>query len=111
MLKNSLLAAAIALTLGAPAAFAAEPQQLDGSVTVAVSPLTSQGDVARQLGQSGYSDIRLTPVRPTQIDPRPDLEDAGSTVAADQTPVHSGWNGSAVRNGQRVNVLVNEQRA
>ena len=113
MLKNLLLAAAVATTLGAPAVYAAAPQQIDGSVTFRISHPTSQAELARQLSQSGYSDIRLTRARPNQLDPRPDLEDFNAARASNsaETPVHLGWNGTAVHDGKRVNILVARQRA
>ncbi len=112
MFKNLILATALAATLGAPA-YAAAPQQIDGSVTLRIGHPTSQAELARQLSQSGYSDIRLTQARPTQIDPRPDIDDAmtGRALDADATPVHLGWNGTAVHEGKRVSILVAPDRA
>ena len=60
----------------------------------------------------GYSSIHLTRVRPTEVDPRPDIEDSGKNGTRRQNspnvPVHQGWNGTAVRDGKRVNILVDE---
>lgn len=112
MLKHTLLAAAVAVALGSPVAFAQVSQNTSGSTTLDVSHVTSEADLAKQLSKMGYTSIHLTRVRPTEVDPRPDIEDSGKNGTRMQNspnvPVHQGWNGTAVRDGKRVNILVDE---
>lgn len=112
MLKHALLAAALTFALGSPAVFAQTSQNLSGSTTLDVSHVTSEADLAKQLAKMGYTNIHLTRVGPTEADPRPDLEDTGKNGTRRQNsanvPVRPGWNGTAVHNGKRVNILVDE---
>lgn len=116
MFKQSLLAAALILAFGVAgtvsSSIAAEPESISGSAHVTVNAVTSQADLAKQLEKMGYTNIRLTPVRPTDVDPRPDLTDCtaqGSPVNSPVVPCHSGWNGTAVRDGKLVNIMVTQQ--
>jgi len=74
------------------------------SVSVTVPGVTSQAQLAQQLQAQGYSGIRLSSVQPDPAFPRPEL-----TVPSDNpqiTPVHEGWNGTAMKNGQTLGVVV-----
>ncbi len=118
MFKQTLLAAGLVIAFGAAGtlqgARAAEPEGISGNTHVTVTPMTSQADLAKQLEKAGYTDVLLTPARPTDVDPRPDMTDCtahGSPVNSPVVPCHSGWNGTAVHNGKRVNIMVDEKGA
>ena len=116
MFKQTLLAAGLVIAfgvVGAPlGARAAGPEAITGTTNVTVTPMTSQADLAKELAKMGYTDILLTPARPTDVDPRPDMTDCtahGSPVNSPVVPCHSGWNGTALHHGKRVNIMVNEK--
>ena len=113
ILLASALGAALGLTVLSPAAMAVS-EDISGQIKVDASKDRSQADLARQLEASGYTDVRLSPVHPSDVDPRPDLEDTGiNDTRALNSPtsrVHMGWNGTAVRDGKRVSIIVTKLR-
>lgn len=103
------------LAAAAPGAEAAEQSYLSGLITpapavhVTVTGLTSEAQLMQQLGSQGYSDIKLSPEYPNSFDPHPELlhgVTSPADPAAQITPVHIGWNGTAVKNGQTANIYV-----
>jgi hypothetical protein len=117
MLKHTFVAAAVVTMLGAPTVYAVSPeavspQDISGSTMVGVPHVISEADLAEQLTQMGYSDVRLTQARPNDIDPRPDLHGSANNSAtslnSSKVAVHSGWNGTAVHQNKRVNILVDD---
>ena len=75
------------------------------AVKVDVTGVESQAQLARTLGQMGYADIRLSPIYPSPVIPYPE-NDSYWASRLDKEPVHDGWNGSAVKDGQWVRVWV-----
>jgi hypothetical protein len=74
-------------------------------VTVTVSRLQSQAQLAANLSQQGYSHVVLSAVTPNVTDPHPELN-PGETASPATTPVRNGWNGVADKDGQTVQVYV-----
>lgn len=72
----------------------------------------SYAQLIQQLQAQGYADIKLTPLSPNLFDPRPELMHPDLTFtsakddAARDTPIHAGWNGTAVKNGTMFEVYV-----
>ena len=75
------------------------------TVQVNLNRVESQAQLADQLRQEGYSQIRMSAYEPASTDPRPDLTMPNADPA--QTSVHTGWNGTAVRDGSVMNIYVN----
>ncbi|MCB5945625.1 hypothetical protein [Acidocella sp. KAb 2-4] len=98
------LAAASLLSLAQPAAamgfFGPTP-----SVKVPAAGLESQAQLATQLQAEGYSNVTLSAAAPSLADPHPELNPTETSAPA-QTPVHAGWNGTAVKDGKIVQVYV-----
>ncbi|MCB5945624.1 hypothetical protein [Acidocella sp. KAb 2-4] len=96
------LAAASLLSLAQPAAaagsFAPAP-----AVHVHAAGLESQAQLAAQLSAQGYSNVALTSAEPSLANPHPELNPSESGNPA-QTPVRDGWNGTAQKDGQTVQV-------
>ena len=113
MHRNILLAGALGAVLGltvlSPQAMAVS-EEISGQIKVDASKDATQAQLAKQLEASGYSDVRLSPVHPSDVDPRPDLEDTGindtRALNSARVRVHMGWNGTAVRDGKRVSIIV-----
>jgi hypothetical protein len=87
----------------------ADPQQITGSVRLDLEHVVSMAQLQQILEHQGYSSILLSPVKPNVADPRPDLEAsdaATSRLNPALTPAHTGWNGTAVRKGKRVSVIL-----
>ncbi len=117
MHRNILLAGALSAVLGLavlPHAALAVSEDISGQVKVDASKDKTQADLARELEASGYTDVRLSPVHPSDVDPRPDLEDTGlndtRALNSPKSRVHMGWNGTAVRDGKRVSIIVTKLR-
>ncbi len=74
-------------------------------VVVTVPGVISQAQLQRQLELLGYGNIKLSPIYPTPSNPHPELS---ATMTSDPafTPVHRGWNGSAMKEGRTLNVRV-----
>ncbi len=97
--------AVAALLLASPMPVAA--QQLFGvrpRVDVTVPGVMSQAQLARQLRSQGYNDIKLSSLYPTPADPNPQTHGTGGNPQT--TPIHTGWNGTAVKDGRRLHVYV-----
>jgi hypothetical protein len=99
----------ISAALLAAAAFAlAQPAAASGvfswipEVRVQISGVESQAKLAAQLNTQGYDHITLTPIYPTLENPHPELNPGA--VNDPGTPVHTGWNGIAHKDGQTVQV-------
>lgn len=73
------------------------------SVHIAVDGVQSQAQLAQALSAQGYSDIALSAVAADPTHPHPELNP--DFVAHPQaTPVRSGWNGVAVKDGKTVQI-------
>ncbi|WP_298214807.1 hypothetical protein [Acidocella sp.] len=75
-------------------------------VHIHANGVMSQADVAKQLKQMGYTNIRLSPYSPTTVVPCPQLSHPTPTSDLAKTPAHRGWNGTAEKNGDTANVYV-----
>jgi hypothetical protein len=107
-----------AALLGATAPSAAEESYFFGLITptpmvhVALSGTASEAQLISTLEAQGFTDIKVTPLSPNQFDPRPELLHVDLTVSspsdprAQTTPIHDGWNGTAVRDGRTFHVYV-----
>ena len=73
------------------------------TVHIAVANTESQAQLADQLRARGYTDVVLSSVPATPANPHPE-GNATLTNYPEQTPVRSGWNGVAVKDGQIVQV-------
>ncbi|PPQ35310.1 hypothetical protein [Rhodopila globiformis] len=73
------------------------------TVRVAVSGAESQAQLASQLRAEGYTNVVLSSVRATPANPHPE-SDSTLTSHPEQTPVHTGWNGVASKDGRTVQV-------
>lgn len=106
LVVTALLAASLAL----PAAQAASPVKRSDTVNLDLSELISMDQLKHLLEQQGYTDILLSPVKPNSTNPRPDIQDSGpkavKSVNPATTPIHEGWNGTAVKDGKRVNIEI-----
>jgi hypothetical protein len=75
-----------------------------------VAHVTTLEQLKQTLESHGYTNVKLAPNKPNEEDPRPDLEDNGpgkkSTFNAGRTPVHAGWEGTAMKDGKTVNVVI-----
>jgi hypothetical protein len=89
--------------LGAPAARADDLFSRVPTVHVPIPGLASQAQLAEQLHALGYSDVILSSTYPSPANPHPELNPT-LTSHPEQTPVHAGWNGIAVKDGQLVQV-------
>lgn len=112
-MKHRIVAAMLVATmLGAPIAYAAPSQDPNGTVKLTISEATSMTELKTLLQQRGYTDIDLSPVKPNDENPRPDIQGTGGSarnkVDPNTTAVHYGWNGTAVRNGKRVNIVIDK---
>ncbi len=111
------LASAAALGLATPAA-AADDGYLFGLVTptpmvhLALPGTASEAQLIGTLQAQGFADIKVTPLSPNAFDPRPEFMHPDLTysspddAAARNTPVHAGWNGTAVKHGRSFEVYV-----
>lgn len=97
------ISAALSVSVIAPAS--AEFVRLTPWVRVTIPSVINQAQLAAQLSANGYTDILLTPINPNPATPVPELI---PTWQMEQTPVHRGWNGTALRtvDGRRVWVRV-----
>ena len=73
------------------------------TVHVAIAATESQAQLADQLRAQGFTHVALSSVPATPANPHPE-ENSTLTGHPGQTPVRSGWNGVAVKNGQTVQV-------
>ncbi len=96
---------AAGLILGASAASAETLVGMAPTVHLAVQKVTSQSQLAEMLRSQGYSDIHLSAVAATPATPHPELI-SSLTDHPEKVPVRSGWNGVAVKDGQVVQVYV-----
>jgi hypothetical protein len=73
------------------------------TVHVAFHEGESQSQLAERLRALGYGDIVLSSVYASPANPHPEIY-PWATAHPEQTPVHDGWNGIAVKDGQMVQV-------
>lgn len=73
------------------------------TVHLAVAGAESQAQLADRLRAQGFSNVVLSSTAASPADPHPE-GNATLTLHPEQTPVRSGWNGVAVKNGQTVQV-------
>lgn len=66
--------------------------------------MATQAQLIDRLHGEGYADVRLSTSLPNPYDPHPELDHNGGDPRS--TPVHAGWNGTASKNGETVNVYV-----
>ena len=71
---------------------------------VTVNGVESQSQLVKQLHEEGYTHIRMSDTIPNCNTPRPDLTMPTSDL--EHTPVHKGWNGTAMMNGNLVSIFV-----
>jgi len=111
MTTRSTLFSAAALTLALAGAQAAKADGFISTVPtvhVAVAGVESQAQLAQTLRGEGYADIVLSSAAPSLANPRPELNP--ELVSNPQnTPVRSGWNGVAVKDGKTVQVYADLQ--
>ena len=91
----------------APAA-AAELLTTTPSVHVTAPGVMNEAELIDRLHAAGYTDVWLTTERPTSFTPRPEISarlDPDDPVAQ-STPVLTGWNGTAHKDGRTVDVYV-----
>lgn len=72
-------------------------------VTVPVSGLESQAQLADQLRAEGFDHVVFAASYPNLANPAPQLLPASAGNSA-ETPVHDGWNGVAIKNGKTFQV-------
>jgi hypothetical protein len=111
------LAGAALLGAATPAA-AADDGYFFGLVTptpmvhLALPGSASEAQLIGTLQAQGFNDIKVTPLSPNAFDPRPELLHPDLTysspddAAARNTPIHQGWNGTAVKSGRFYEVYV-----
>lgn len=92
------------------------PLAQTGSTSTKVMTLTeplSQADLIQGLKDHGYTDIKIvTDYLPQVSDPHPELSHgfrSPNDPAAQVTPVHLGWNGTAVKDGDTYDVFIRAQ--
>ncbi|OIR09939.1 hypothetical protein GALL_78600 [mine drainage metagenome] len=74
-------------------------------VHVALPLGSTQGQLAAMLSKQGYDGIRLSAVAASPANPHPETN-TSLTAHPEQTPLRLGWNGVASKNGQQVQVYV-----
>ena len=88
---------------------AAHPARADGifsmvpTVRVAVPKVESQAQLADRLRAQGYTNVILSSTPASPANPYPQ-NNSTLTSHPEQTPVHAGWNGVAMKEGQIVQV-------
>jgi hypothetical protein len=106
MTRIILAASGVALAL-VGTAVPASAAQLFGrapSVAVTIPGVTSQAQLDQLLQSQGYSRVLLSSALPNPANPTPQLYRGRDDPQT--TPVHEGWNGSAVKDGRTVAVRV-----
>lgn len=91
--------------LGTQPAPAAEFITETPTLHVHVAGTESQAQLADRLRSQGYADVIMSSVYPSPADPLP-WRNPTLTSHPEQTPVHAGWNGVAVKDGQVIQVYV-----
>ncbi len=104
-LLTTLSLTALALTCAIGGAQATELFSSTPEVHVALPLGANQGQLASLLSKQGYDGIHLSAVAATPANPHPETN-ASLTAHPEQTPLRLGWNGVASKNGQQVQVYV-----
>jgi len=99
----SKMFAVAALAVGVQAAQAGDFISTVPVVHVAVPAVESQAQLADTLREQGFAEIVLADAAPTFTAPHPELNPA-RIAHPEATPVRAGWNGTAVKDGQTVEV-------
>ncbi len=73
-------------------------------INVTIPSVTSQTQLAHRLQSQGYSDVKLSSLTPNPAQPKPELYTGRDDP--ETTPVHEGWNGTAVKDGRTFDVRV-----
>lgn len=73
------------------------------TVRVAVSGVETQAQLADRLRAQGYSGVVMSSTPASPANPHPEANPT-LTSHPEQTPVHAGWNGIAVKDGELVQV-------
>ncbi|PPQ35309.1 hypothetical protein [Rhodopila globiformis] len=102
-LLSAGLAALCLPLLAAPAARADGLISRVATVHVSVPGVESQAQLADRLRAQGYTDVVMSSVYPTPVNPCPQSNPSW-TSHPELTPVHAGWNGVASKDGQVVQV-------
>ena len=79
------------------------------SVHLTVAGVTNCAELIRRLQSQGYTEIKMTEDYPNTMDPHPEIRHGYSSPddpEAQDAPSHYGWMGTAVKDGQTVNVYV-----
>ena len=100
--------AGLGLCLALAPAAAAELLTTTPSVHVTAPAVMNEAELIDRLHAAGYTDVWLTTERPTSFTPRPEMSarlDPDDPVAQ-STPVLTGWNGTARKDGRTVDVYV-----
>lgn len=108
-----LASTALVLGLGCSTTASAIAQEVVApypSVEVAVATVTSQEALTARLQQAGYSEIMLSALSPNPANPFPERNRASGENPR-LTPVHAGWNGTAVKEGRLVHIHVSLRAA
>ncbi len=112
-----LLITSAVLCASAPSA-AADESYFFGLVTptpmvhLPMAGASSYAQLIELLQSQGYGDVKVTPLSPNVFDPRPELMHPDLTFTspdnedAQDTPIHFGWNGTAVKDGKTFEVYV-----
>jgi len=77
------------------------------AVHLSIPAGSTQSQLAEKLRALGYDAIKLSAVPAQPVDPHPELNPT-LTDHPELTPVRSGWNGVAVKDGQLVQVFVDD---
>lgn len=96
----------LAVLAGAAPALADGFVSATPSVHVSLPASASQAQLAAQLAAQGYSNVLLTAAEPNLATPHPELTVPTANLAA--TPAQEGWNGTASKAGETVNVYTVE---
>jgi hypothetical protein len=114
MILRSLSMGMLAVGLVFPATAQAGLITSVPSAHLAVAGVASCAQLIQLLQSQGYIDIKMTDDYPNLLDPRPEIRHGYSTpddLEAQVTPAHYGWMGTAVKDGQTVNVYVDRSSA
>ncbi|MBB5374475.1 hypothetical protein [Acidocella aromatica] len=78
------------------------------AVMVSLKEIESQGQLAKDLAAGGYTHILLSSVAATRENPHPELNP--SLVNQPNEPARTGWNGTAVKDGETYQIYVSYDR-
>jgi hypothetical protein len=91
------VALAAALTMGLPVLALAK---------AGAEPVVSEAQLKRLLETQGYHNVRLTSLEPETLFPQPQRLQSQSDAVLQREAAHTGWNGTARRDGRTFNVYL-----